>query len=215
MQATNLGLPATLDLGYELQETGGVNWTYDIVAKAFMHGTHVVKAGRGPGSLEDEDTAGLDYIVLTTSGVRAHLTWLYKLYMSLAVRISRRVGETVVCPDSEGAINVNCLPWPGDRYELHVDSSPYTLLVGVTTHLLDGALWAMPPGGEKIVFKPEAGLALLFDGESTPHQVQPVAHAPRVTVPMLFVPERLQVGRDASLDGYLYASRKEAEHANQ
>lgn len=175
---------------------------------------HVISHGRGPGSLEDEATAGLDYRVITGEVIQSQMPWLWDVYadQNLRHQVARLVGESVRLDDNlPSAVNVNVVEGVGARYELHTDSRPYTLILFVTD---------LPPGcgGELDVYltsnhisiHPQFGLCALFDGSSLPHAVRPLAGGPlaeqRLSIPMVFLSER-GAFRDARLDEHLYGSQ--------
>lgn len=123
-------------------------WAGELAAAAALRGRKVEKKGRGPGSLEGDETAGLDYRVLTMSGIKDACPWLYILYQSPLLRavVAHEVGEPVDIAQDEWALNVNLLLGGGGRYEWHVDGQPYTLLLYPETfsHEEGGALLLAP-----------------------------------------------------------------------
>lgn len=188
-----------------------IDWAVRIEEAALTHGARVVKHGRGPGSLESEETAGLDYTVLDGAGVRDHLPWFWTLYHTLVPEISGLLKTTVhVSEDILSSINVNVLQGAGARYEAHVDAQPYTLLLFVTTHLY-GQGGRLLLGGEKteVGVPPRSGHGVLFDGATIPHRVEPLdpraAPLLRVSVPMVYLPEGVSASdRPSELGGYLF-----------
>jgi len=195
----------TMDLRTMLDDIQA-NWAKKISEAAAYHGTHVKTRGRGPGSLESEETAGLDYTVLDGAGVKEHLSWLWQFYHDLTPDIWRLVKEPVRPSEHlPSCINVNLLNGMGARYEAHVDAQPYTLLLFVTSHPPGegGRLWL---GDEKqeIGIPPRSGHGIVFDGSVIPHKVEPLrTPGMRISVPMVYLPERVET-RPEGLDGHLY-----------
>jgi hypothetical protein len=197
-----------------LRQAAGMTWALQVAVAAAAHGTRVVKQGRGPGSLEAEETAGLDYRVLVTDQVRARLPWLWAIYTDPAVvnLVTVCVGEPVRTLDDESAINVNLLDGQGARYELHTDTLPYTLLLFVTTHARGtGGLLTLQVGPDEVEYhRPIAGHAVIFDGQAVPHTVTPLRTAGvRVSVPMVYLPTRLGGAERAAVNSYLYGGSPE------
>lgn len=167
------------------------------VARAVMtHGRHVVKQGRGHGSLEDDATAGLDYRVLTGSDVQEHLPWLYELYTgALLSQMSALLTMNVFLPDDlDGSINVNLLQGVGARYEWHLDRQRWTFNLFATTHTeADGGAFLYRRSRKaKTVerLQPVVGQGLLFDGTAYPHAVEPLKKdISRITIPMTYFTE--------------------------
>jgi hypothetical protein len=171
------------------------------------HGIDVKTKGRGPGSLEDSSTAGLDYRVVNGEAIELHAEWLWEIYTSESMLgdISAAVGEPVkVSPHTASAINVNHLAGRGGRYELHVDGQPYSavLMCDTCTEETGGRLLL---GHEAQPIETSPGMLVVFDGSVIPHAVEPLKHglATRTSLPMVYVPERA-VERPEGLDGYLY-----------
>lgn len=172
------------------------HWTEAVRQAVMTHGRHVVKQGRGYGSLEEEDRAGLDYCVLTGSDVMEYLPWLYDLYTgSLLSHVTALLAMNVYLPDDlDGSINVNLLRGRGARYEWHVDRQRWTMNLFATTHTEadGGALLLRRSRKAKKVetIYPEAGCALLFDGAHCPHAVEALkTDTYRITIPMTYFTE--------------------------
>lgn len=177
-----------------------------------MHGQDVQVKGRGPGSLESEETAGLDYRVVDGETIRDNLPWLWELYTSeeWVDIVSAAVGEQVKpSANVKSAININHLRGGGGRYELHVDGQPYSAVLQCNwaDSATGGRLVMEAPNGSKyhIGFKP--GQCVIFDGSKVPHAVEPLtASAPdRTSLPMVYVPVSVDE-RPEGLDDYLYSS---------
>jgi hypothetical protein len=144
------------------------NWRNDVDGLLSEFGRDVQSTGRGPGSLEPEETAGLNYVVV--SGVDAsRLSWLKTLYEGTAAAISEALGERIFCrEDRHGCINLNRLR-PGGRYERHVDQNSHTVVIFADT-------FSPGDGGELLVegfapVLPQTGLAVAFKGSLIPHEV--------------------------------------------
>ena len=174
---------------------------------------HVQKAGRGPGSLEPEETAGLDYHVVTGEKVVATCPTLWARYSSneLLRGVGDATGEVIrKDPHVASSININYLAGKDHRYELHTDSQPYTLIWYMNTpaggHL---ECWLQDPSDADhpdVVLRIPArkGRMVLFDGSRVPHAVAPLlGDTTRISVPMVFSPIGVQ-RREAQTDSYLY-----------
>lgn len=215
-----------VDLRYRLDALYGGTygmWADEIARVARTHGRRVVSKGRGPGSLEPEETAGLDYVVLDGPGIYDHLPRLWWLYSDLEGEVSRIVGEPVMAGvHRPSCINVNYLSGQGARYELHTDAQPYTLLLFVTSHedQADNASrdYGLEPEGGRLLLQrpdrtvtpilPRIGRGIIFDGAAIPHAVEPLATPGiRISVPMVYVPERIGA-RPAGLDAHLYGRER-------
>jgi hypothetical protein len=179
---------------------------------------HVHKKGRGPGSLEPEETAGLDYWVMNTSMVRERLPVLWDLFNSLPPLVSEVLGIEVECGTNEGALNVNMLVGRGSRYELHYDTEPFTMMTYITnfgTDHIGGELFLREPDGKEHYIIPIAGSSLIFDGAACAHSVCPLLPVRnhnfvdcgvpvRISVPMAFLPVGVGHKRPAGTDNHLY-----------
>ena len=213
MRSPTIPLYRPLDLNATLSAVH-LDWAGRIIQATRTHGAQVVKHGRGPGSLEPEETAGLDYTVLDGHGVQEHLPWLWTLYHALVPDIGDLLGSGVhVSEDVASSINVNLLQGAGARYEAHVDAQPYTLLLFVTSHPPDsGGRLVLGDDTREIGISPRSGHGVLFDGATIPHKVEPLRtradDAPllRVSIPMVYLPTGVSASdRAAELDGYLFS----------
>lgn len=186
-----------------------------IRAAVKLNGTHIKKSGRGPGSLEDESTAGLDYTVLTGDKVQLHLPWLWNLYhSSIKEYVELSLGfEVIPSPDIASSININCIEGSGGRYELHTDGLPYTAVLFITRHREEGQLILQDSDESLTMFEPKPGRCIVFDGSVTPHAVLPLKHdSIRLTVPMVYHPADLDLSRPESLSDYLYSQTENPTH---
>jgi hypothetical protein len=206
----NPALPTTIPLYINIALKGRLtkaapDWEGEIAYQTELHGVHVRKSGRGPGSLEPEETAGLDYTVLDGAGVREHLPWLYDLYVNLTDEVGHLLRQPVRVSDNLAtSINVNLLRGKGARYEAHLDSTPYTLLLFVTSHPVGGGRLLMGADDRKIGIIPRAGQGIIFDGSAVPHTVEPLREdGIRITVPMVYLPARIATAVNPELDQYL------------
>lgn len=169
-----------------------------IVDFALSHATHVVNKGRLPGSLEPEETAGLDYHVVSGEVVREKLSWLWERYSTEWMDlVSEAVGvRCKPCSLDTISVNINVLNTTGSRYEWHVDSDPYSGVLFLTDHdEADGGEFVIEVEGERKKIYPRRGKMVLFDGTVCPHGVYPLkTNKPRVTVVMVFIdPNRAQL----------------------
>ena len=179
---------------------------------------HVQVKGRGPGSLEDDETAGLDYHVIDRDGVIDKLPLLYARYCQFAPKISEVLGFDVVASADDGAINVNIVQGSGGRYELHTDSQPWTLLLFAGGEFDGGELVMQHPVCGELVIRPYLGMGVLFDGSVLPHMVRPlqrttdqlhwVADPMRISIPMVFVDRVVGDRRDPAMSDYLYSGKR-------
>lgn len=178
------------------------------------HATKVRTKGRGPGSLEPDDTAGLDYRVVTGSAIRDHAPWLWEWYTSdkMVGLVSALVGEKVEPSGNvESAININYLEGNAARYELHTDGQPYSAVLMCSQCDAESGGRLMLGGEGQTVEQVDTlpGLLVVFDGSTIPHAVEPIKAGrieSRMSMPMVYLP--LGIGeRPEGLDDYLYAER--------
>lgn len=172
-------------------------------------GKDVVSKGRGPGSLEPEETAGLDYRVVDGEALRH--SWLWDWYSSdlMVDLVSAVVGERVRVSESvASAVNINHLRGSRGRYETHVDGQPYSavLMCDTCDSRTGGRLiLGLDDGRRNEYIDTYQGLLVVFDGSVIPHAVEPLTGVlpSRTSIPMVYVPEHASE-RPAGLDGYLY-----------
>ena len=163
---------------------------------------HVVSKGRGPGSLEDEDTAGLDYNIATGDSMPQEVLDA----VDKAVEwISRRINNVRLDDDPRARVNVNTLG-VGQRYEKHLDGNPITLLVFLNNDFKGGTLIA-----DGVAYPAMPGHAVLFEGWCIPHEVTEVTQGTRATMPINLYPVGWEVegyeGRDAETNTHLYGEQ--------
>lgn len=169
--------------------------------------------GDRPGSLSDEP---LRYYVLDGYGVQAHTPWLWEWARDVAVPIAASLaGRPLMLSHAQiGAVNINCLEGEGERYELHVDSIPYTMIVFASGPHSGGELLLEPPGSQ-VLIRPRPGRAVLFAGMTTPHAVLPMKEAgPRYSVPIGFEVVGEENERDGRLSEYLYGREEVTSDAS-
>ena len=170
-------------------------------------GVKVVSKGKGVGSLEPEETAGLDYRVTSGGDIEKTAPHLWDLYNNpdLLALVSQLTGEEcAVSRHVPSGTNINDVR-TGGRYEMHLDSSPYVLLLFGSSHDKGGALQMKLNSGSWHSIQPHAGLGVLFDGSVTPHRVQ-TTPVRRLSVPMVFVPKGFDEinAREGGLDEHMY-----------
>jgi hypothetical protein len=172
--------------------------------------------GRGPGSLEPEDRAGLDYNVVPRSTIAREIPDLLLAYESFAPTISAVLGREVACSHDEGAIAINMVR-PGGRYELHVDSQPWTLVLFVTEHRSGGELVAQHPLTGRQAYAPVIGQGVLMDGSRVPHGVLPVRGDDqlRITIPMVYIDPTVGDVRPEGTDDYIYGGKVTDNHSEE
>ena len=174
------------------------------VLKARQFMVRVERNGAGPGSLTDD---GLRYWVLDGDGVIRHAPelWGWAQFVALPLA-SALVGKPLrLSPETQAAVNINCLEGRGERYELHTDSVTYTMLAWASGPHHGGELLCELPGG-RVFVHPETGGGVLLEGSAIPHAVMPLREqGPRLSVPIAFEPIGEEFARDESLSGHLYA----------
>jgi len=189
----------------------GPAWDTRLVDVACNHAVRVYTRGRGPGSLEAEETAGLDYWVLHSGHVREFLPWLWtNFYCSRHVldTVNAVIGESLHTEDKLEALNVNVMRGTRTRYELHHDPWPYVGLLYATRHPKGGGLIVQLTDGTERTYQPEIGDFLVMDGTVLGHAVQPLEDDLRVSVPMTFYPEHLRDEDEDALNAYLYSGQR-------
>jgi len=163
----------------------------------------VKRSGRLPGSLEPEETAGVDYWVADGHLIRQHCPKLSDLYISreLKEHLRKLTGlELTMVPDMASCMNVNVLP-AGHRYEKHVDDWGITMVVPLTQC-----------GGGRLLFEgapvehldPVPGKGLIFNGTLYPHEVELVTSGVRLSLIFEFLVEGAPVERSEGLSEALY-----------
>lgn len=183
-------------------------WDQAICAFADLHANHVLKRGRGPGSLEDEATAGLDYSVVTGNAIVQALPWFYSWYAAYVFDLWQSIASEPVSlyPDQDVSMNINIVAGIGGRYELHTDTSLSALLYLTSLQEEDGGKLELHlPDRTPITIRPQRGKLVLFDGTTVPHAVQPLRReVSRYSVPMAFVVPSL-AARPSGLSAYLFS----------
>lgn len=184
-------------------------------------GQRIIKHGRGPGSLANEEDAGLDYTVVLGSAIKEDLPWLWMLYTgALAEWVCHSVDQAMVpSPDVDSAININVLCGPSPGYEPHVDAQGWTALLylEVPPTYEGGELVVTPPRQDNGIqpvdwwLTPEPGQVVLIHGSKVPHRVRPLTGTGiRISIPMVFLtPEEAAQPRPDGLDKYLYGESHE------
>ena len=167
------------------------------------------------------DGAGLlRYSVVTGQVIKARWPELFAAYSGSEwkgwIKAITGESEIFVSPHLESAININVLAKVGDVYRWHFDAVAYTLLLYLSDSNPEdgGALELFPTQrqesekilirGEKAVYVPRAGDAVLMDGTSCYHRVAPILRSHiRISVPMV-LPRTSSHLRPSALDNYLY-----------
>ena len=172
-------------------------------------GRRVIKHGKGSGSLETEQTAGLDYTVVTGDLIRTRISWLYSFYWdeSIISAYSAACGRQLSpSTDEVSAINLNGLKGKGCRYERHVDGQGFSAVLMISDLITadGGNLVIYPESGPPRSFQCVFGRIVLFEGSRLAHEVLPLeSDRQRITVPMVYLPPGV-TARPSSLDDYLY-----------
>jgi hypothetical protein len=160
--------------------------------------SEVAREGAGPGSLSDE---GLRYAVLDGVAIDEHLPWLRTAYERSFLQLARSMSALPLklSPDRRSSVNVNYLD-PGGSYEPHTDAQPYTMIW--FPHSLrerDGGALVI----EEARLSPRRGGVVLFDGSALAHRVE-ATRLPRITVPMVYLPQDADLLRPEGLDDHLF-----------
>lgn len=185
------------------------NWVESVRALAANLGVDVSVKGRGPGSLEPEETAGLDYRVV--NGIALRDSWVWDWYQSdtMVALVSAVVGESLKpSNDVSSAINVNYLRGQAARYETHVDAQPYSavLMANFCDAITGGRLiLGLDDGRRTEMVTTRPGMLVVFDGSKIAHAVEPLTRPGswRISLPLVYVPVEAQERPDA-LNSYLY-----------
>jgi hypothetical protein len=184
------------------------DWRATVLAAAEQNSRTVTFAEDPSSTTLDDDAAGLTYRVMDGRRVRRHLPWLYEAYRTRICRLVSEAfgGRYVPQEDIRGSITVNTLYEPGSRYERHVDETPATGVLYVTTMPEDeggSTVFEAPDGIFTIT--PETGQFWVFDAREVPHSITALKVArPRVSVVMNFFGEGDEQVRPPGLDDYLY-----------
>jgi hypothetical protein len=190
------------DLDFDFPE----DWADKILSVA-AKGVHVVKHGVGPGSLESEATAGLDYIVTTGHTIEHELPFLFDFFNSkeMIAKASELFGEPVKAENHHSGISINLLMGANKRYELHLDDRPYTVLLFANTlNYTDGGDFVYLVDDEEFTIQPGEGRLVFFDGSKIPHKVEPLKRMTvRLSIPMHYRPVA-EVSRTDAIDNYLF-----------
>jgi hypothetical protein len=170
-----------------------------------IHGsTRIVKKGRSPGSLEPEETAGLDYWVTNGQVVKSVAPGFIELYKNpeLISCLEEVVGAKLeLVPDETSRATVNVLP-AGKRYEEHVDDWGITAVVFLTS--CSGGQLEVQEGGEWVGFQPRPGRLAIMDGSRVPHRVAVVEKGIRVTLLFEYLIQGRKETRSTTLNSELY-----------
>lgn len=174
------------------------------IRTASHHAALVERHGPGRGSLTGE---GLRYGVLDYDACAQHapgLTWwAYEKLPSIASALTGV--PLVLLRDMKAAVNINVLEGVGEKYELHVDSVPYTAILFASGPHDGGWLMADVPGMGRQHVKPEPGLLLVLEGDKIPHAVSPLnRNERRVSVPISLTEVGASYERPAGVDQHLY-----------
>jgi hypothetical protein len=187
------------------------DWRESILRLAQEHGRHVLVRGRGPGSLEPEETAGLDYRVVSGEAIEGSGSWLNSFYVDMIPLLRDRL-DCWILPrvNVAGRINMNTLSGPGGRYEWHTDQNSHTVILFLDT-LGDGdggELAIRPEGGPEMLYRPVEGEIVAFAGGTIPHAVMPLRR--RITRTTLLLSYTTDEHVDEPASAYLYegASRQ-------
>ncbi len=163
----------------------------EIIEFTEKNSKHFVNKGKLPGSLESEETAGLDYYVVAGDAIKSDLPWLWHKYADEWMQmVSQSLGiNCVPCDVDTISININALYSSGSRYEWHVDSDPYSGVLFLTDNSkADGGEFVIEVDGIRKKIYPQKNKMILFDGVSCPHGVGVLkTNKPRITVVMVFL----------------------------
>jgi hypothetical protein len=191
-----------LDVSSFLSEAEWAEGTLECLKAA----KRVVKKGRSPGSLEPEETAGLDYWVADGFDVHQAAPQFSGLYRNPAFKVAleRTVGVGLeLDPDERSRVSVNVLT-AGKNYEEHVDGCGITAVVFLT-HCFGGQLEVQEDGGW-LGYSVNPGKMIALDGSRVPHRVQVVERGVRVTLLLSYRVRGRHEERDPGLSAAIYGA---------
>jgi hypothetical protein len=186
------------------------NWVQKITVACQKHAQHVIVHGKGPGSLESDETAGLDYSVVDGVQVKQSLPWMYKLYCNQIKTLAEEYcgNPLAIATNTRISININILEGLDSRYEKHLDSFPVTAMLFVTDHNEDdGGRLVLEMEDATMALIPTRGNLVIFEGNKIPHYVENLRkNITRITMPMVynFINTDDSVSND--LENYMYGS---------
>lgn len=192
------------------------HWPLDAATRNMIVGTaaalaeRVVSKGRGPGSLEPEETAGLDYRVVKGSAIHDRRPELWNLAHEIVTYTSTVLGLVELVDHRDSAVNINVIMGLGARYEKHVDSNPVTAVLFVNTvpREFGGALKChlFSEGASEI--QPGEGMLVVLTGDSIAHEVLPLTrHTTRVSLVVSMKWAGQPYNRDPQLDRHLFGAK--------
>jgi len=207
------GEPPLSIIDYPMEDYFPKDFMSQLLDAVFCGGKIVRKGGRGHGSLEPSETAGIDYVVVIGSEIKRWVPWLYEWFASdhMVGLVSEAVGEDVLPSVSVSSPNINFLIGQGRRYELHEDSRPYTVIL--YPHSLGdgdgGGLVYRQPGNDPDTAKEvnvQSGTMVIFDGTRYPHAVLPLekSNVFRLSILLMYYPVAAGDVVPAGLDDYLF-----------
>lgn len=175
------------------------------IVEASQHAVSVERAGGGPGSMTNE---GLRYRVLDYAGCQLYapdlVDWARLTLPAIASALTGRALHLL--EDPLAAVNINVLEGAGERYELHVDSVPWTAILFASGPHKGGELLAHAVDDTMLLLPPSPNLLLVFEGSMIPHAVLPLEHdQPRISVPVSLIPAGQSYKRPKGADDHLYA----------
>lgn len=188
----------TADYSAMLEGLGTERWA-DLVVDVAAAGEHVASKGAGPGSLESDDTAGLDYRVTISKVVEEELPWFTDAIDAIITTECSRMALPLLRRhrDERQGLNLNYHNVPvgdqaaitGNRYELHEDLVGCWVMVVFVTKQEGGELAVYKDGhpGVQTPIRTYPGL-VAFMRRETPHEVLPIRSGTRVSVPVTLVP---------------------------
>ncbi len=124
------------------------------------------------------------------------LDWIRALTASPSVSTSAHL---------RSSININCLDRVGQGYPGHVDATPFTAVLFLSSLSAGdgGEFQIQSAAGDRIAIRPRAGDLVVMDGTRCPHGVAPLRQpVARLTVPMVY--PAAHTARPPGLDEFLY-----------
>jgi hypothetical protein len=158
-----------------LYQALGANETSYLLNLARQHARAVHSRGRTLGSMEPEETAGLNYSAASCLNLPPPA---WRIYRQLGANAQRALDHPlrIILPgdtDAGYAFALNVLN-PGQRYELHRDTAAWNLIVFLTGAHSRASFHLCSSLSEPIIrIHPIPGVGVLFDGVTLPHYSDP------------------------------------------
>jgi 2OG-Fe(II) oxygenase superfamily len=155
------------------------------------------------------DRGRLWYRVVTGDTIAERCPALFAVYHSDEmldwIRALTESPSVSTSPHLRSSININCLDRTGQGYPGHVDATPFTAVLFLSSLSTgDGGEFQIQSAeGDRVGIRPHAGDLIVMDGTRCPHGVAPLRRqVVRLTVPMVYPAGH--GARPAGLDEFLY-----------